>query len=106
MPVAYQALIHNPELADKWQMFGELLRYRTSLSPRLSEFAILLVARRYKCQQEWSAHAPLAATAGLAPHIIRSIEKDERPNNLQADETALFDYCTDLMENHSVSDRI
>ena len=26
-----RAAIHRPELADKWQQFGELLRYRTSL---------------------------------------------------------------------------
>ena len=30
------AALHRPELADKWQQLGELLRYRTTLPARLS----------------------------------------------------------------------
>ncbi len=28
------AALYSPELADRWQKFGEILRYRTSLPPR------------------------------------------------------------------------
>ena len=106
MPVAYRALIHNPELADKWQMFGELLRYRTSLSLRLSELAILLVAHHYHCRHEWSAHEPLARKAGVPAHVIQAIATGIKPEDLQPDEEAVVDYCTDLLENHSVRDSI
>ncbi|MBV8512330.1 MAG: carboxymuconolactone decarboxylase family protein, partial [Xanthobacteraceae bacterium] len=44
-----RAALHNPELADKWQQLGELLRYRTSLPPQLSELAILVTARHCNC---------------------------------------------------------
>ena len=31
MPAPYRTALHSPELCDKWQQMGELLRYRTSL---------------------------------------------------------------------------
>ena len=52
-----RAALHRPELADKWQQFGELLRYRTSLPPEISEIAILVTARRWLSQVEWHMHA-------------------------------------------------
>ncbi len=40
-----RAALHNPELADRWQALGALLRYGTTLPPRLSELAILVTGR-------------------------------------------------------------
>jgi 4-carboxymuconolactone decarboxylase len=51
-----RAALLNPELADHWQAMGELLRYRTSLSPRQSELAILVTARACRAPFEWYAH--------------------------------------------------
>ena len=49
-----RAALHNAELADKWQQLGELLRYRTSLPPRLSELAILVTARHWTASSNGS----------------------------------------------------
>src|ERR1035438_1981842 len=68
-----RAAILNPELADKWQMLGELLRYRTSLPPRLGELAILVTARHFDSQFEWYAHEAPALAGGLAPAVIDAI---------------------------------
>src|ERR671935_1769837 len=65
-----RAALHRPELAEKWQQLGELLRYRTSLPPQLSELAILVTARHCNCQLEWFIHAEMARKAGLADSII------------------------------------
>ena len=35
-----RAALHRPELADKWQQLGEILCYRSSLSPRLAGYMI------------------------------------------------------------------
>ncbi|MEG1455668.1 MAG: carboxymuconolactone decarboxylase family protein, partial [Comamonas sp.] len=40
-----RAALHNAELADCWQALGALLRYRTGLTPRQSEIAILVTGR-------------------------------------------------------------
>ena len=68
-----RAALHQPELADKWQQFGEILRYRTSLPPRLSELAILVTARHWTSQLEWQQHAPAALKGGLAEEIVEAI---------------------------------
>ena len=99
-----RAAIHRPELADKWQQLGELLRFRTSLAPRLSELAILVTARHWDSQFEWHAHEPQAAKAGLAGAIVEAVRTGRRPASLAPDEEAIYDYCTQLLESHAVAE--
>src|SRR3954471_21647220 len=91
-----RAVLHRPELADKWQQLGELLRYRTSLSPQLSELAILVTARHTNSQLEWFIHEQVARKAGLADDIIASVKKRERPQSSDADVLAINDYAYEL----------
>ena len=58
---------------------GDYLRFKSSLPPRLSEFVILLTARRWTQQYEWNAHAPLAVKGGLSPDIVKAIAEGRRP---------------------------
>lgn len=64
-----RAALHNPELADKWQALGALLRYGTSLPPRLSEIAILVTGRACHSPFEWYAHRIQGQKAGLEPAL-------------------------------------
>ena len=68
-----RAALHNPELADRWQQFGEILRYRTSLPARLSELAILVTARRWNSELEWAVHSDAARKADLPASVIDAI---------------------------------
>lgn len=104
LPAPYRPALHAPELADKWQQLGELLRYRTSLPTRLSELAVLVVARHHDCQYVWQAHAPVALKAGVAPDIVEAIRTGRRPAAAQADETAVYDYASELLRSKFVSD--
>jgi 4-carboxymuconolactone decarboxylase len=99
-----RAALHRPELAEKWQQFGAALRYGASLSPRLSELAILVTARAWDSQFEWYAHAPHAARAGLAPEVIEAVRTGARPEFANADEQAIYDYVTELQQTHSISE--
>ena len=98
----FVALLHQPALADKWQQLGEVLRYRTSLPPRLSELAILVTARHMDCQYEWFAHEQHALKAGLAPAAIAAIKAGQRPG-LAKDEQAIYDYAMEIHERRAVS---
>ena len=98
-----RAVIHRAELADKWQQLGELLRYRTSLEPRLSELAILVTARHWDSQFEWFAHVPPARKAGLGEELIKNIRLGKRPVLQRIDERAVYDYAIELLERHQVS---
>lgn len=97
-----RAALHRPELADRWQQLGELLRYRTSLTPRLSELAILVTARHWDSQFEWSAHARLAAAAGLPALVIESLRRNDRPEFDLPDDAKVYEYVRELLEDHRV----
>ena len=100
----YHLTLHHPELLEKWQQVGLLLRYRTSLSPRLSELAILVAARFWDCQYEWLAHEPHAIKGGLPPAIIEAIRAGKRPEFEEPDDEMIYEYVRELQETHFVND--
>ena len=100
-----RAALHRPELADKWQQFGEILRYRTSLPPRLSELAILVTARHWSSQLEWQQHAPAALKGGLAKEIVEAIRDGRRPVFAKDDEEAVFEYSSQLQQRKLIEEK-
>jgi 4-carboxymuconolactone decarboxylase len=101
-----RAALHRPELADKWQQFGELLRYRTALPPKLSELAILVTARHTRSNLEWIVHEQMAIKAELPLAIIADIFAQRRPADADADMLIIHDYAFELNENNTVSDDV
>lgn len=100
----FPALLRSPELCEKAAVLGEMMRYNTSLPPRLSEMAILITAYNWRAQYEWYAHAPMAEKGGLATDIIEAIRVGKRPASMKPDEAALYDVCTELHNTKRVSD--
>src|SRR4051812_38570842 len=100
----FAAWLHSPELADRAQRLGETARFHTSLPPRLSELAILIVARYHSCTLEWTIHEAIAREAGVAPEVIDALQRDERPTFGRDDEAALYGYSRELLESKFVAD--
>jgi len=96
-------LLASPELMTRVSALGEYLRYRSSLPPRLSEFAILVTAAHWQQQFEWDIHAPIALRAGVPQTVIDSIWAHVPPNDLDAAQQALHDLCIALHRERSVS---
>jgi 4-carboxymuconolactone decarboxylase len=101
-PANVLAWLHSPEMASRAQRFGEYVRYETTLGPRLSELAILVVARQWTSQYEWSIHKTEALKAGLAPQIINDIAARKRPECSDRKEQVVYDFATALIETRSV----
>jgi 4-carboxymuconolactone decarboxylase len=100
----FNALLRSPEMGNLSQKLGEYLRFRTSVPRRLNEMAILLTARWWSAQFEWSAHKPLGLDAGLSAAVIDDIQAGRRPARMQPDETVVYNFCTELREHRRVSD--
>jgi len=100
----YNALLRSPEMARRCFDFLDYLRFKTSVSKRLNEFAILIQARIANAQYEWWAHDPIAQKAGLSPAIIEQLRQCQRPQGMQDDETLVYDFCIQLSLNHRVPD--
>lgn len=102
----YRAYIRSPDLAPKLSALSDYLRWHTSLSPRLSELAILITAREWTAQYEWFAHYPLALKGGLDPKVADAIAAGKRPDTMKDDEAALYDLATALYRDRKVSDAV
>jgi len=97
-------LLRSPELMGRLQKVGEVLRYRSSLAPRLNELVMLIIAREWTQQFEWQVHLPLAIEAGLDPEIAAAVAEGRRPRRLAEDEELAWDFCNELMRTRGVSD--
>jgi 4-carboxymuconolactone decarboxylase len=101
----FNALLRSPELGDLAQQLGAHIRFRTSLPHRLNEMAIIMTARLWTAQYEWYVHKALALQAGLNPAIADAIAEGKRPPAMQADEEAVYNFCTELLNTRQVSDK-
>ena len=97
--------MHAPQYGDLVQQLGAFVRFKTSLSPRLSEFAILCTARLWRAQYEWHAHAPIAEKAGVKPQTIADLKVGRTPAKAAKDERAIFDFVQELYKKRRVSER-
>jgi len=97
--------MHAPTFGEMAQRLGGHCRFRTALSPRLSEFAIIVTARQWRAQYEWQAHAILAEKAGVKPKTISDIRAGRVPKSAPSDERAIHAFTTELYKTKRVSDR-
>lgn len=99
-----RAALHNAELAEKWQALGAMLRYETSLPPRLSEMAILITGRACNSPFEWYAHRIEGEKAGIETSILEALLAQQEPPGMSEDDTIIWRYATELNKYKSVSD--
>jgi 4-carboxymuconolactone decarboxylase len=97
--------LHAPEFGHLAQALGGHCRYKTALSPRVSEFAILCTARLWRAQYEWFAHAPMAEKAGVKPKTIADLRAGREPKSAPKDERAIYAFVRELYKTRRVSDR-
>ncbi len=97
-------MLRSPEVMSRARALGDYLRFKSSLPPRLSEFVILLTARRWTQQYEWHAHQPLALQGGLRAEIVTAIADGRRPAAMADDEDAVYTLWEEVQRTQSVSD--
>jgi 4-carboxymuconolactone decarboxylase len=100
----YNSMLRSPVLAQLLFDLFHYLRWETSLPLKLNEFAILIIARQWRSQIEWFAHAPIAAKEGLSAGIIAELKANMRPSGMAGDEALVYDFVTELTATHKVSD--
>ena len=100
----FNVWLRSPEVADPIQQVGSYIRFKSSLGPRLNEFAILITAREWTSQYEWYAHHRLALQAGLNPQVAQAVAEGQRPTGMQPDEEIVYDFSRELHQTRRVSD--
>ena len=98
--------LYRAELADKAQQLGRYCRYDSSLSPRLSELAILTTARIWDAAFEWQAHVPHALSAGIEQSVVDALAADIDPDFSNDDEQLIYEFSRELNLKRGVSDAL
>lgn len=104
VPANVMVWLKSPDLAARAQKLGELVRYDTSLKPRHSELAIMVVARRWQAQYEWAVHVAEARKAGLPDALVESIRVGETPTFTEPVDRVVYEFAMAVMEHGRVSD--
>jgi 4-carboxymuconolactone decarboxylase len=100
----FNVMLRSPEMGDLAQKLGAYLRFHSTVPPKLNELAILITARALNVQYEWAAHHKNALKAGLSPEIIEAISLGKRPSSMQPDEATVYNFASELVNTHQVSD--
>ena len=100
----FAMLMYSPELMNNARAMGDYLRYHSAFDSALSEFAILITAREWSQDYEWSVHYPIAIKAGLKLAIAESLKDGRRPEGMTEDQTIVYDFTIELQRNKRVSD--
>ncbi|HXQ82490.1 MAG TPA: carboxymuconolactone decarboxylase family protein [Xanthobacteraceae bacterium] len=99
----FAVYLHAPGFGELAQKLGGHVRFKTSVPPRLSEFAILVTAQHWKAQYEWAMHVPMAEKQGIKPQTIRDIQAGRAPKSAPADEKAIYAFAKELYAKRRVS---
>ncbi len=100
----FLALLREPKLAEQAVAMATYFRNEGVLGPKLTEFVILLAARDWTQQFEWTAHYSRALKSGLTQETVDAIAQGRRPAGMPEDEDIAYDFWTELNHNKSVSD--
>ena len=100
----FNVMLRSPELGDRMQNLGAYARFNPVLDAKINELAIIMTARYWTAQFEWYVHKNAALRAGLSEQIVDAIATGRRPSAMSPDETAAYDLCNELLNEHRVSD--
>jgi 4-carboxymuconolactone decarboxylase len=100
----FAVMLRSPEVMLRAKAMGDYLRFRNVLPRRVSEMVILITAREWTQQFEWTYHYRYAMEAGLAPHVADAIAEGRRPLEMAEDETVAYEFAIELHHRKGVSD--
>ena len=100
----FRALLHNPKAAGFLTSMGAQLRFQSAMPENLKEFAIVIIAREWSSDIEWTAHAALAAKAGVSAASIEAIRTGKPLTGLTADEQVIARFVHQISRDKKVAD--
>jgi 4-carboxymuconolactone decarboxylase len=100
----FNILLRSPEMGDRAQQFGASMRFHAALPKPALETVIILTARYWTAQFEWTAHKRAALQAGVSPAIVDAIAGGRHPSGMDPDLDAAYNFTSELLKTKQVSD--
>lgn len=92
----FNAMLVSPGLGLALQELGAAVRYRTSLSGRAREIAILALAELRRSDFEWYAHERVGRGAGLSDDEMAAVHDGGSPDTLSVEERVVLEVSRTL----------
>lgn len=86
----FNAMVVAPSVGLSLQELGAAIRYRTQLTDRAREVAILATAAHARSDFEWYAHEPIAQACGIGEPDLLAIRDGLEPVDLDEDEQLIL----------------
>jgi 4-carboxymuconolactone decarboxylase len=102
-PNLWTVYVHLPEILGPLRQLHEQSHVNPRISQKLIHFIVMIVAR-YWTNDIWTAHEEDSIREGLGRDTARALEEGRHPEHMTEDEAAIYDFCTELLENKRVSD--
>src|SRR6266851_10203880 len=94
--------LHSPRVGEPFREMNRILRTEVPLEPRLRELAILVTAREFDSQFEWTAHEPVALKEGLDPNVLDTVKFRKPVSGAAEKETAIIGFGRELFRDRKV----
>jgi 4-carboxymuconolactone decarboxylase len=99
----------SPELGDLSQKAIAYARFAgregfSTVSPKLNELAILVVAKHWSAEYVWNAHHTAAVRFGLPAEVVEAIRVGKRPTGMEKDVEVVYDFANEFISKRQVSD--
>jgi 4-carboxymuconolactone decarboxylase len=104
VPAPFHIFLESPELCQLVQALGAFCRYRTGLSPQLSETAILATAAYWKAEYEFEVHAAEALKAGVSQTVVDALRQGNAPAIEDPDSDLIYRFSSAFYESRDVPD--
>jgi 4-carboxymuconolactone decarboxylase len=86
----FNAMLYAPDVGHALQALGAAIRFRTNLTPRVREMAILVVAQAWDSGYERDSHEPIGREAGLTEPEIEALRAGESPKFADEQESVAY----------------
>jgi 4-carboxymuconolactone decarboxylase len=95
--------LYSPKVAESIQMLNQYLRFHGILKPRDFEVAILVVAREFDQQYEWSGHEMGARAAKVPQPLIDAIKYNKSEVGVYSErDVLLVKFASQLVHQHKL----
>ena len=83
--------LHSPQSGEFVRRLNTYLRFESALGARTVELAIVVTAREFDSQFEWSAHEPAALRAGVSQELVALVRRRRPVSGLSEQDAAVID---------------
>ena len=92
----FNAMLYAPDVGHALQELGAAIRFRTQLTPRVREMAILVVAQAWDSDYERFSHEPIGRDAGLTDPEIEALRAGADPGFTDEQERVAYQVVRSL----------